>query len=145
MIVLYKTQEYEKNIDDEPSLKRSIERKLFDLENRMVLSHEMKNPKCYDKGNGIWVYKFQGKGQNSRVILQELFTEEREQNQLIIIRDYISQKAYEPKWRTRVEPIVEKGEYLDYNPLPKNEKRKALDFFKKRLSPEKRIKNNLVL
>lgn len=143
MIFLYRTQEYLSNITEDPGQKTIIEKKLDELQNRHGLDYYSKNPRCYDKAGGIWVLKFQGKGQNSRVILQELKTEPNLGHQLVIIRDYVSQSKYEPKWRAYVEPIIDNGQYLKHFPLSAQEQGAALDFYSKQISRKEEKKREL--
>lgn len=139
MIVIYKTQEYLNNIDSDPSQKGFIEKKLEELGSRQQME-DGKNPRCYDRANGIWVYKFMGKGQNSRLILQDLKVEENQIHQIIIVRDYISQDKYEPKWRVRFEPMVDRGEYLLNFPLPVEDEENAQQLYQTFVNQPKKEK-----
>jgi|GEM_PF-4507001 len=141
MVVVYRTSNYEKKLAKDPSRSHIIEKKLNDLDNRSRLEHYSKNPKCYDK-KGVWVYKFQGLGQNMRLVLEEI-KDESGKHQLIIVRDYIAQNEYEPKWRMIIEPIIASGKFLDSYPLDKLERVQAENYFHTKINPEKRKKEEL--
>jgi len=141
MIVIHPSKTFQEELIQDNSMVDIVQKKLKDLQLRHQIK-DSKNPKCYDRGSGIWVLKLQGKGKNSRIILQELVTGQ-ELHQLFIVREYISQRAYEPKWRTRVEPMIERGEYLDHFPLASEEEKRARLHFEERLAPEKQIKKAL--
>lgn len=142
MVVVFKTKNYNEKISKDPSQKEFVEKKLNDLDSRLRLDHYNKNPKCYDK-KGVWVYKFQGVGQNMRLVLEEVKDDETGDHQLLIVRDYIPQKEYEPKWRMVFEPMISSGNYLEKFPLDGEERKVALDYFYSKLSPQKEKKQLL--
>jgi len=141
MVVVYKTKRYSEKIAKDPSRQAIVERKIDDLSNRVKLEHYNKNPKCYDK-KGVWVYKFQGIGQNMRLVLEEV-KDETGDHQLMIVRDYIAQNEYEPKWRTIIEPVIGKGKFLEQYPLPVEERNLAEAYFRSQVLPQKEQKDDL--
>jgi hypothetical protein len=142
MNFFYECELFQSKISEEDGgLKGSVLKKIEELRRRKSLSPS-KKLKMYDRPSGIYILKMQGQGHNMRVLIQE-YKEETpggEDVTIYFLRDYISQADYEPRWRTRIEPELNKqGRYLELFPLPEEEKNAAVEaYLLSRRAPEKK-------
>ncbi len=93
--------------------------------------------KVYDRA-GIFIQRFIGQGTNMRVIIQEhKFQHGGEEHSIYLLREYISQSKYEPRWKNNVLPHIESGTYKEEFPIPTEELEQAEESYLKFINPKK--------
>ncbi|MCB9352092.1 MAG: hypothetical protein H6573_32055 [Lewinellaceae bacterium] len=123
---------------EDPSVSQIVHKRLNTLRGRKKLVPSA-TLRVYDRA-GIFIQRFTGQGTNMRVIIQEhKFQSNEQEHTIYLLREYISQNRYEPRWRNNVLPHIESGSYKEEYPLDQEELRQAEDSYLSTISRKKEV------
>ncbi|MCB0612958.1 MAG: hypothetical protein KDC75_06615, partial [Phaeodactylibacter sp.] len=123
---------------EDPSVSQIVHKRLNTLRGRKKLVPSA-TLRVYDRA-GIFIQRFTGQGTNMRVIIQEhKFQSNEQEHTIYLLREYISQNRYEPRWRNNVLPHIESGSYKEEYPLDQEELRKAEESYLSTISRKKEV------
>jgi hypothetical protein len=139
MNFLYYTKQFTKELASDGK-KDAIEKKLQDI----AKVSNVENLKSIDKyRKGILVLKFQ-RSNTCRIIIQpELVKIDEKTVRVLFVRHFVEKRGFDYFWGTVIHPLLTSGEWLNQNPLPKEDLEQFVSAYRKQEKEKIRERSQL--